>query len=237
MVRLKRDLVLQLVAEQGRFWQLVQEVRQLRNIVPKTQVPPADFFSRGKMLYQRDVYRIRDEVIPEAYYRVSTFPWPSFIYACLVHQPPRESEKMREFADFGPGPNPHTFIAPGLSAAQSPRMVAPPIREVRGADDKWHYEIRVDEHTTEEDVRQAYRKVASIRKEASRGGRPKRDQFVAVQCAIIHDEANPLNQADGRKRRWTYKRLAERFELESARAAEAHVKLGRAILRKETPLQ
>lgn len=234
MVLHKRNLVLQLVVGQGPFWDLVDEVRRLRDIVPKTQVPPPDFFSRI-MPHQHDVYRIRDEVIPEAYYHSFTVDWLGFIAACLLYQPPRL--EMKEFADFGPGPYPYTFVAPGRSAADSPRMIAPPIRELWGADGRLRYEITVDEHTTEADVRQAYWRIVSARKEASKGGRPKRDHFVAVQCAILHDETNPPDQADGRRRRWTYERLAKRFELESARAAEAHVKLGRAILRKESPLQ
>jgi hypothetical protein len=243
MVWLKRRLVLQLVAGQGRFSELVHEVRRLRGIVPKTQVPPPDWLRRVRgpqepqtMPYPHDVYRIRDEVIPEAYYRGFTFDWLGFIAACLFYQPPR-GEELEEFAAFGSGPYPYTFIAPGLSAAQSPRMVAPPIREVRGDDGRVRYEISVDEHTTEADVRRAYWKIASIRKKPSKGGAPKRDPFVAVQCAILYDEANLPDEADGRRWRWTYEKLADRFGLKSGRAAKDHIELGRAILQKKVALQ
>ena len=223
MVKLKRRLVLQLVVEQGRFWELVNEARQLRGIVPETRVPPANFFSQGLMPHQPDVYRIRDEVVAERYYRLFTFDWLGFIAACLMYQPPRL--EMQEFADFGPGPFRYTFASSGRSAAESPRMVAPPIREIWGSDGRLRHEITVEEHTTEADVRQAYWRIKSARQEASKGGRPERDQFVAVQCAILHDEANPPDSVDGRRRRWSYERLAEEFDLESPRAAGAHVEL------------
>src|SRR5688572_1233128 len=62
----------------------------MHNIEPKTQVPPPDWLRqvRGKdepqtMPYQHDVYRIRDEVIPEAFSREFTFDWLGFVAACL----------------------------------------------------------------------------------------------------------------------------------------------------------
>lgn len=242
MIKLKRRLVLQLVVEHGRFWALVNEVRQLRGIVPKTGVPPSDWLRqvRGEgepqtMPCEPDVYRIRDEVVPEAYYRLFTFDWLGFTAACLMYQPPRL--EMKEFANFGPGPFQYTFASSGRSAAESPRMVAPPIREIWGADGRLRHEITVDEHTTEADVRQAYRRIVSARREAAKGGRPERDHFVAVQCAISYDEDNPPDQSDRRKRRWTHAKLAEEFGLRSGRAAKDHIELGRAILQKKVPLQ
>jgi hypothetical protein len=235
MVGYRRRLVLQLVAGQGPFWQLVAEAREMHNIEPKTEVPPADFFSRSKLSYPNDVYRIRDAVIPEVYYRIFAFDWLGFIAACLLYQPPRQ--EMDEFASFAPGPYAYTFVAPGLRAAESPRMIAPPIKEFRDADGGFRYAILPDEHSTEADERKARWKIASIRKKASKGGAPKRDPFIAVQCAIWYDEDNPPDQSDRRKRRWTHAKLAEEFGLKSGRAAKDHIELGRAILQKKVPLQ
>jgi len=188
------------------------------------------------MPYQHDVYRIRDEVIPEAYYHDFTFDWLGFIAACLVYQPPR-GEDLEEFATFGSGPYPHTFIAPGLPAAQSPSMIAPPIREVRDADGAFHYQIIVGEHTTAADVLRAFRKIASIRKKLSKGGAPKHDQLIAVQCAILYDEDNQPDPEDKRRWTWTHEKLAKRFGLKSGRAAKDHIELGWAILQGKVTLQ
>jgi hypothetical protein len=224
MVKFKRHLVLQLTVGQGQFWEAVNEVRQLRNIVPTSQVPPPNFNSQV-MPYQQDVYRIRDEVIPERFYDEFTFDWLGFIAACLVYQPPRR--ELEEFAAFGAGPYPHIFLASGVPAHESPEMIAPPISEVRRADGVFHYLIRVDEYTTEADVLRAYRKIVAIRKKPSKGGAPKRDQLIAVQCAILYDEDNSPDPADKRRWRWTHEKLAKRFALRSSRAAKEHIEVGR----------
>ena len=57
-----------------------------------------------------------------------------------------------------------------------------------------------------------------------------RDRLTAVKCAILHDRHNGRDPDDGRKWTWSYKKLAEEFELSSPRAAKDHVKLGRKIL-------
>lgn len=130
MVKLKRRLVLQLVAEQGRFWKLVNEARQLRGIVPETRVPPANFFSQGLMPHQPDVYRIRDEVVPDTYYRLFAFGFLGFIAACLEYQPPR-----LEISASTPGCNGNRWRSEakwygGLKARgrQSPTRAPVPIR-------------------------------------------------------------------------------------------------------------
>jgi hypothetical protein len=116
-------------------------------------------------------------------------------------------------------------------------MIAPPISEVRGEDGVFRYQIWIDEHTTEADVIQAFRKIASIRKKPSKGGAPKRDQFIAVQCALLYDEDNQPDLDDRRRMTWTHERVAKRFGLKSDRAAKAHIELGRAILNGEVTLQ
>src|SRR5215204_185860 len=216
MARFKRRLVLELCVEHGRFWDAVSEVRQRRNIVPRREVPPTDFKRRGTMMrYPEETYRIRDEIIPDPFYEEFTFDWLGFIDDCLVYQPPRNAETLAEFAAFGFGPYPHTFIDPesfgeGRSVDESLEMIAPPIREFRGEDGKFHYEIRRNEYTTEADVRQALGKLAALRKKSPKGGAPKRDQLVAVQCAILYDDDNASDLADGRRKRWTHDKLAKK---------------------------
>src|SRR5215211_56713 len=115
--------------------------------------------------------------------------------------------------------------------------------------------IEVHEHTTDEDVRAA-RRVIRARQDKDRflvpaaadpathleifemkqnrlqpRGKSKRDPLVAIQCAILHDHYNQKDPTDGRRRAWTYERLAEHFKLKSTRAATEYVRTGRKILR------
>jgi hypothetical protein len=115
--------------------------------------------------------------------------------------------------------------------------------------------IEVHEHTTDKDVRAARRAIRVIQerdrfrvpgaadpatrleilKEKQNSPQPRgksgRDPLVAIQCAILYDRHNGKDLEDGRRRTWTYKRLAERFKLKSARAATEYVIAGREILR------
>ena len=114
--------------------------------------------------------------------------------------------------------------------------------------------IEVHEHTTDEDVRAARRVIRAIQdkdrflvplvadpatrleifQEKQNSPRPReksvRDPLVAIQCAILHDRHNHKDPTDGRRRTWTYERLAEQFRLRSARVATAYVIAGREIL-------
>jgi hypothetical protein len=115
--------------------------------------------------------------------------------------------------------------------------------------------IEVHEHTTDKDVRAA-RRVVRARQERDRfrvpgaadsatrleilqekqnspqlRGKSERDPLVAIQCAILHDRHNHKDPADGRRRIWTYERLADEFKLKSARAATEYAIAGREILR------
>jgi hypothetical protein len=116
--------------------------------------------------------------------------------------------------------------------------------------------IEVHEHTTDEDVRAARRVIRAIQdrdrfrvlqaadpatrlkmlQEKQNSPQPRgksvRDPLVAIQCAILYDRHNEKDPADGRRRTWTYERLAEEFGLKSARAATEYVIAGREILRK-----
>jgi hypothetical protein len=115
--------------------------------------------------------------------------------------------------------------------------------------------IEVFEHTTDKDVRAARRAIRvmqerdrflvpgaadpatrlEIFQEKQNRPRPReksaRDPLVAIQCAIYYDRHNQKDPADGRRRTWTYERLAEHFKLKSTRAATEYVIAGREILR------
>jgi hypothetical protein len=93
---------------------------------------------------------------------------------------------------------------------------------------KTHY-ISVDEYTSEADVKNARRLIRETL-EQNPGGRPLRDPLVALQCAVLYDRHNGRHPEDGRRRVWTHEKLAVEFDLESWRAAKAHVQLGRELL-------
>jgi hypothetical protein len=90
--------------------------------------------------------------------------------------------------------------------------------------------IDVQPYHTNEDVASALQVLRARHEMRPTTGRKKRDELTAVQCAILHDQHNLRDHADRRRRLWTFDRLAEKFTLESARAAKAHVELGRELL-------
>ena len=74
--------------------------------------------------------------------------------------------------------------------------------------------LNIDEDTSLEDVRRGYHVIKGLQSnESNRGGAPLRDPLLAVQCAVLYDEFNEPDPADKRRRKWTYKRLAEKFGL------------------------
>jgi hypothetical protein len=117
--------------------------------------------------------------------------------------------------------------------------------------------IEVFEHTTDEDVRAARRGIRATQERdrfriplavdsATRleileekqnrlqpRGKSERDPLVAIQCAILHDRYNQKDPADGRRRAWTYERLAKHFKLKSTRAATEYVRAGQELLREK----
>jgi hypothetical protein len=92
--------------------------------------------------------------------------------------------------------------------------------------------ILVDEHTTEEDVRKAFRTISATQNRRPKN-KPKRDPLVALQCVILYDQDNAVDPSDKRRKKWTYQRLAEEFELASNRAAREYVAVGREILKEK----
>ena len=90
------------------------------------------------------------------------------------------------------------------------------------------YYVEVDEHTTLDDVKGAFRMIRSI--QPTKEKKPPRDRLVSVQCAILYDRHNGADPGDGRRRLWTYSNLAKKFGLSSPRVAGTYVKLGRELL-------
>jgi hypothetical protein len=87
--------------------------------------------------------------------------------------------------------------------------------------------VEVDERTTLEDVKGAFRMIRSI--QPAKESKPPRDPLISVQCAVLYDQHNRADPED-RRRRWSYANLARRFGLSSPRAARDHVSLGRELL-------
>ncbi len=94
-----------------------------------------------------------------------------------------------------------------------------------------HYYIKVDEGTSEADARRAFGLIKDALGRSSEGGAPPRDPLVALQCAILYDRHNGRDPEDGRRKKWTYKKLEKKFGLRSPSAAEDHVRYGREILK------
>ena len=94
-----------------------------------------------------------------------------------------------------------------------------------------HRYITVEEHTTEEDIRRAFRMLAATHESRPPANRPPRDELLAVQCAILYDRHNHTDSSDRRRRKWTHERLSKQFGLKSSRAAKEYVAAGREMLR------
>ena len=79
--------------------------------------------------------------------------------------------------------------------------------------------IEVDEYTTEEDVRNAFRVLSEAHRARPKTGRPSRNRLICVEAAILHDEHE-----------FTYEQLAERYGWKDPTLASKYVKDGRTIL-------
>ncbi len=88
---------------------------------------------------------------------------------------------------------------------------------------------------TDENVRSARKKIKGQQERNSTEEVNTRDPLTAIQCALLYDHHNPQDSADRRRRTWTYQKLSDSFKgIESARAAEAHVRVGRELLARRT---
>jgi hypothetical protein len=99
----------------------------------------------------------------------------------------------------------------------------PEIRRVRA--EKLHYlnkrrYIEVDEHTTEDEVRKAFRMLAEAHRTRPEAARPKRNRLLCVECAVLHDRYT-----------WTYEQLAERYGWHDHTLASKYIRDGRSILK------
>ncbi len=83
--------------------------------------------------------------------------------------------------------------------------------------------IRVDEHTTKDDVEYARRVLSTSQATRPGVGAPKYSRLLCVQYAILHD-----------KHGWRTKQIAERFEgrtdQTTLRRFNDHIKIGRGLL-------
>lgn len=113
------------------------------------------------------------------------------------------------------------------------------------------YYIEVNEHTTTAEVNNAFRTIAATQGNRKRRPKPKKDELVTVQAAILYERHNGPDpeHSDRRRKRWTYPKLARelglpvekkqapqagRFvEKEVSESAEAHVRLGKELLKRK----
>ena len=90
---------------------------------------------------------------------------------------------------------------------------------------RWH--IRVESGITFDDVRKSFSLIPSAEKGRSSGGRPRRNSLIELECAILYDRHNRVDE-NGRTR-WTFSRLAEKYGLPTNEVSE-YVKEGRQLL-------
>jgi len=98
----------------------------------------------------------------------------------------------------------------------------PEIRETR--DQEWHdlrlrTYIEVDENTTWEDMKAAFKMIDDAREERPKRGRRRRDRLRCVQCAVLHDQNG-----------WTYEQIAQRYAWSDYTLVSKYVADGRNIL-------
>lgn len=79
--------------------------------------------------------------------------------------------------------------------------------------------IKVDEHTTKEDVLNAFRVIKHHHQERPKAKRPSRDPLVCVECAVLHDRHG-----------YSYERLAQRYRWRDSNLASKYIRDGRTIL-------
>jgi hypothetical protein len=105
--------------------------------------------------------------------------------------------------------------------------------ELRNRETPRRHYITVGAYTTEADVKRAFRLISATLTERPEKGAPKRDPLIAAQCAILYDRHNQPDPTDGRKKSWTYPKLAEEFGLKSGGAAKRYIEIGRELLKKD----
>jgi hypothetical protein len=84
----------------------------------------------------------------------------------------------------------------------------------------------LSEEATKANVETARKVIRKTHSVTPNDGAPKIDSLVAVQCAILYYRDNHTLAENRRKWKWTFETLANKFNLESKRAARNHVKRG-----------
>lgn len=244
IVRFKRDLILELFLRQGDFWDEIKAMRERWHISASTQLVETDVWCpypedpeywdpKIRRQWSRDVRGLVGRVIPSRYLSVDI--WQRFLSACILYNPPESH--LIDFANFSnPGPTTPLPVSveeqEAMGDSEHLSMIAPPIRSLPGPDNTPKLYIEVNPWTTEHDVRNAFRLIRQTQPDQQKDGAPGRDRLAAVQCAVLYDRYNSTGSADKRRRKWTHKRLAEKFGLKSARVAKEYVDIGRVILAK-----
>jgi len=80
--------------------------------------------------------------------------------------------------------------------------------------------IQVNEYTTWDDVKEAFKAVSYARPSLPKRGRDKRDRLQCLECAILNDRHG-----------WSYAQLAERYGWLDHTLASKYIKDGRGILK------
>lgn len=251
--RLKGDLVTSLFLQYGPFWEAVSRVRAKWDVHPEAALPrendrgstrpedklPRKWFFVDDREWSGDITSLIQGFVPAVLRRSG---WDDFLGACVMHNPPED--RLDEFARFG-RVYPRVFW-PAVNYDEDEfdndklrSMIAPPIETVfiedHDEDEPFmEYRIVVDGHTEKKDVVQAFLAIKAVLG-GGRPGRPPMDNLAALQCAVLYDDYNGVDPDDGRRRLWTYKKLAARFRgrgVKNERSAEEHVKRGRELRKK-----
>jgi hypothetical protein len=155
---LKYRMVISLCEQQGRFWDLIREVREERAITPKTKIPDPDLdpidperpllgpspytpeggpdpygddqaaYREWILAWHRDVQRIIDEMLP-AKHRGKGAHWEWGPFVAACILHNPPDDKLLEFLAVG-GPEPTAVYGDHIpdDAEDIPQMIAPPVK-------------------------------------------------------------------------------------------------------------
>jgi len=248
--------VADLKLQSGPFWDAVCIVRAHWNITARQTLPskedldtyyPVEQAPTGKDTKARlkfddqwddSLRSLKERFVPDRLRRGPA--WDEFFGACLLCDPP--DKHLMEFAEFG-AVYPRLFWPTvdceieEIDLDNVPSMVAPPIKRIfkesyEEGEPFFEYHIVVDEETTVDDVKRAFRAIRAACNFKGPGGKPRMDKLVALCCAILYDYYNGVDPEDNRFKLWTYEKLAGRFKklgVKNRRSAEEHVKYGREL--------
>jgi hypothetical protein len=141
--RFKGDLVLQLFAKSGPFWDAIRDLRDRYDITPSTELPPAssDILpphsnrESSSVIWQGEILLLCDQFVPKRFlYRMPE--WLIFISACVVYDPPET--QLPEFAAYS-DPLPFPIVSEERWSDPNfdklPKIEAPPIEMVPDLDE------------------------------------------------------------------------------------------------------